>query len=263
MHKNIVQLVFYHGRDVLAGALLGRLLSLWAPLVIGPLAIYPANVSIILLAMLAAIQRVRPQMDRLWRVIMGVSLDGAVFLLIKEAYDYYSFPSIVGALALLTAYTVLTPLREQLVNSSNQSVERAHFKVWVSLATAAFIIVWMRVTYLAVVNIPNDERSFYVFGHEFHHIMMGFTGLLLLDRSPHPSTTKGMIAFAIIHGMMTGWIFDQALFFTMPGLDDQAYQHPLSLFGAIGTLVAATLITVVIVRSTKSAMVADRYVRFR
>ena len=63
----------------------------------------------------------------------------------------------------------------------------------------------MRVTYLAVVNIPNDERSFYVFGHEFHHIMMGFTGLLLIEHSPHPSTTKGMIAFAIIHGMMTGW----------------------------------------------------------
>jgi len=240
----MVQLAFYHGCDVFAGALLGRLLSLWAPLFIGPLAIYPANVSIVLLAMLAAIQRVRPQMDRLWRLIMGVSPDGAVFLLIKEAHDYYSFPSIVGALALLTAYTVLTPLRERFLNRSNRVAEHATFKVWISLATAAFIIAWMRVTYLAVVNIPNDERSFYVFGHEFHHIMMGFTGVLLLEHSPHPSTTKSMIAFAIIHGMMTGWIFDQALFFAMPRLNDEAYQHPLSLFGAIGTFVAATLITV-------------------
>ena len=86
---------------------------------------------------------------------MGVSLDGAVFLIIRDAYGYNSEPATISALVLLLLYIVLAPLRAQTVH-----VPR--FKVWLSLASAAFMIAWMRVTYLAVVDIPNNERSFYV-----------------------------------------------------------------------------------------------------
>jgi hypothetical protein len=66
------------------------------------------------------------------------------------------------------------------------------------------MIAWMRVTYLAVVDIPNNERSFYVSGFEFHHVYMGFVGLLILEYWPISKSNRGMIALAIIHGIATG-----------------------------------------------------------
>lgn len=238
-------------RDILAGALLGRLLSVVAPIVAGPLVIYPVNVSIVLLAVLGAIQRLQPKLDWPWRVIMGISLDGVVFLIIRETYGYYSNPAIVGALVLLLIYIALAPLREKATHVWRKGDQRHYFRVWTSLGTAAFIIVWMRVTYLAVMDIPNAERSFFIAGYEFHHICMGLTGLLILEHWPVPRTKKGVITFAIVHGIATGWIFDQALFFAMLKLTEESYQHPLSLFGAISTWVAAILITVVILPSNK------------
>lgn len=117
------------------------------------------------------------------------------------------------------------------------------------------MIAWMRVTYLAVVDIPNNERSFYVSGFEFHHVYMGFVGLLILEHWAIPKSNRGMVALAIIHGIATGWIFGQALFFAMSDMTDAWYQHPLSLFGGVGTFAVAVLLTLgIMVRPKMSAM---------
>ena len=167
MQDNKVYVPHSDTRDILAGALLGRLLSVVAPIVAGPLVLYPANVSIVLLAVLGAIQRLQPKLDWPWRVIMGISLDGVVFLIIRDTYGYYSNPAIVGALVLLLIYIALAPLREKATHVWRKGDQRHYFRVWTSLGTAAFIIVWMRVTYLAVMDIPNAERSFFIAGHQF------------------------------------------------------------------------------------------------
>lgn len=115
------------------------------------------------------------------------------------------------------------------------------------------MIAWMRFT--AVVDIPNNERSFYVSGFEFHHVYMGFVGLLILEHWAIPKSNRGTVALAIIHGIATGWIFGQALFFAMSDMTDAWYQHPLSLFGGVGTFAVAVLLTLgIMVRPKMSAM---------
>lgn len=244
-------IAYRHCGDVIAGAFLGRVLSLWAPLVIGPFAIYPANVSIDLLAMLAAVQPMQPRLDRLWRVLMGVSLDGAVFLMIRDAHGYYSEASIAATLIVLFVFCLLAPRRERLARAWREADRQTPFKIWTSLASAAFMIAWMRITYLAVVDIPNDERSFSILGYEFHHISMGLVLLVILEHWPVPRTNRGVITVSIVHGVATGWIFDQALFYAMPHLTEEWYQDPWSLFGAIGVLAVAVVMAFSITRADK------------
>jgi hypothetical protein len=213
LQENKFHATYAYGRDVLAGALLGRVLSIFAPVVFGPFAIYPANVSIVMLAMLGAVKRARPELDRLWRVIMGVSLDGAVFLIIRDAYGYNSAPAMISALVLLLLYIVLAPLRAR-------SIHVSRFKVWLSLASAAFMIAWIRVTYLGLSIFLTTS----VLGSSFITSTWAL-GLLLLEYCPTPKSNRGMIALAIVHGIATGWIFDQALFFAMSDMTDAWYQH--------------------------------------
>jgi hypothetical protein len=224
---------------VLLGCALARLGTAWLTLSLGHYTIHPANIAVVALAVWFPVRHANPWFSRLWYVMLGIALDGMVFLIIKSSYGYYSSPAIYGAAALLAIYILASV---SIRSPISQDFDDVHPRVM--LLCAAIIILVLRLVDFAIAEIPNEARSLFIGGFEIHHINGGVVGLILLDHLRRPRSPFLRSIHDIAAGTAMGSVLDQGLYYALSEVSDVAYREPASLIGALAGLGAGVALCV-------------------
>jgi hypothetical protein len=131
-----------------------------------------------------------------------------------------------------TLYAISVPIKNK-----NLVVGKKDLYV-VFISSLFFMIVYHGMNlYLKVIkDIPNQERSFYIGGLEFHHINYGII-LLILIPFIYKYTTKLSGAYSFLSyifiGFIYGTVFDEAFYYMLQDVSDDAYFHSIPIIASL------------------------------